>query len=198
MRLPTNSMREERTLACLPTACATWLVLALSACTSTIRRADGPLFGALADAACSALLQEHVRIDPALEFQVAFVGIQNKSAEELAEHRESVYDRISTTLTNSHRFRMVSRDQVEAALREIGARGPEDLFLEAKRSRFLSVLGVTGLAPEFLLFAKVTSESTGSGTARARVYQLTLELAESKSGEIVIRKSERRSPSESD
>ena len=138
--------------------------------------------------AVSQLLAEHSSFVAADEIWVAFVGIENKSSEELGEFREAVYENIDTALVNSRLYRNISRRFVDTALREINARGPEDIFLASGRDKFMGVLQAQGVTPDYLLFAKVTTKTSRAGDEKQRNYQLTLEMVDSQSGETVTKK----------
>jgi hypothetical protein len=112
---------------------------------------------------------------------VCFVDVENRSAEELAENKEALYEQIDTIIINSGAYSSISRRYVEAALRKTGLRS-EEIFLADGRSKFMSVLGESGLTPDYLMWGKVTSLSTGGSQVREREYLLTMELVNAKSG----------------
>jgi hypothetical protein len=121
---------------------------------------------------------------------VAFVGVESKGAEELRDFREAMFETIDTELINSARYTNVSRRFVDAALRETNQ--PVDrLFLADGRDAFMSVLQREGVAPEYLLFAKVTTQSTTGVDERERDYQLTLEMVDALSGVVEAKKTSR-------
>lgn len=112
---------------------------------------------------------------------LAFVDIENMSAEELADNKEAMYEEIDTIIVNSGKYTNVSRRYVEAALRTTGLR-VDEIMLADGRSRFMSVLGKEGFTPNYLLWGKVTSLSTDGANRREREYLLTLELVDAKTG----------------
>lgn len=112
---------------------------------------------------------------------IAFVDIENMSAEELADNKEAMYEEIDTIIVNSGKYTNVSRRYVEAALRSTGLR-VDEIMLADGRSRFMSVLGKEGFTPNYLLWGKVTSLSTEGSNRREREYLLTLELVDAKTG----------------
>lgn len=142
---------------------------------------------AVADAV-GQLLEEHSGRIQASELWVAFVGIENKSSEELGEFREAVYENIDTALVNSENYRNVSRRYIETALREIGNPRIEDMFLPRVRASFVEAMGELGAVPDFLMFAKVTTKTSQDKKLKERVYQLTLEMVDAQSGETVAKK----------
>jgi hypothetical protein len=134
------------------------------------------------------LLLEHSSRIHAVDLWVAFVGIENKSSEELGEFREAIYENIDTALVNSRNYRNVSKRYVDTALREIGNPRVEDMFLPKTRTAFVKAIGELGAVPNYLLFAKVTTKTSEDSKLKERVYQLTLEMVDAQSGEIVAKK----------
>ena len=59
---------------------------------------------------------------------VCFIGIENKSSEELGDFKDQLYERIDTQINSSATFRAISRRMVDAALMETRLR-PDALFL---------------------------------------------------------------------
>jgi hypothetical protein len=112
---------------------------------------------------------------------VCFVDIENKSAEELAENKEALYEQIDTVIVESGAYSSISRRYVEAALRKTGLLS-EDIFFPDGRAKFMAVLGESGLTPNYLMWGKVTSLSTNGSKLREREYLLTMELVNAKSG----------------
>ena len=66
---------------------------------------------------------------------VCFIGIENKSAEELGDFKDQLYQRIDTQINSAESFRAISRRMVDAALLETRIR-PDGLFLPANRAAF--------------------------------------------------------------
>ena len=115
------------------------------------------------------------------KMKVAFVGIENSGAEELRDIREAIYENIDTILVNEQLYMPVSRRFVDAAMRQTGQR-PEDLFLRSGRESFLAAITKEGVAPDYLLFAKVTTLSSEGVDENQRNYQLTLDLVDANTG----------------
>lgn len=113
---------------------------------------------------------------------IAFVGIENKSAEEIADARESSYDMIQSILVNSDVFTLLSRRFVEATLRESGVNRPEALFTQNGVDRFVENLRAKGMAPDYLLWGNFTSSTSQAEGVRERNYFLTLELVDAETG----------------
>ena len=119
---------------------------------------------------------------PAGKKRICFVGVENKSAEEIGDFREQLYEHIDTTINESDVFEVINRHFVDAGLRECRLR-PDDLFLPNKRQMFTAALGKMEQPFDYLLFAKITSGTTESNKDYQRDYLLTLELVNVESGD---------------
>ncbi len=106
---------------------------------------------------------------------VCFVGIENKSAEEIGDFKDQLYERIDMQINDTESFRGVSRRLVDAALLETRLR-PDSLFLPANRELFAATLGKQGDPVDYLLYATITSGTTDRNKTSQRDYLLTLEL----------------------
>ncbi len=150
-------------------------------------------YDALVRKTTTELLAEH-RAEPRAQgkMTLAFVGLQNKSAEELRDFHDALYDNIASILVEEKLYTLISNEFVKAAMREAGIRSPEQLFLARYKEAFLGVLAKQGKIPDYLLWARVTSKtSEASGTfsdTRDRTYQMTLEMVNANTGETVASK----------
>jgi hypothetical protein len=63
---------------------------------------------------------------------VCFVGVENRSAEEIGDFKEQIYEHIDSLISQDPQFKMISRRYVEAAMGECRCR-PESLLLPARR-----------------------------------------------------------------
>lgn len=115
---------------------------------------------------------------------VAFIGVENSSAEEMRDAVPAMYENIDTILVNEAAYTPVSRRFVETAMSSTGMR-PEDLFIRNGRERFVAAVTREGIAPDYLLFARVTTLSSEGVDEAQRNYQLTLELVDANTGETV-------------
>jgi Peptidoglycan-synthase activator LpoB len=114
--------------------------------------------------------------------RICFVGVENKSAEELGDFKEQIYQKIDTCITSSGSFDVVHRKFVEAGLKQCGLR-PDDLFLPSNRRAFAAVMEQAEQSFEYLLYATVTSGTTKSNNKDyQRDYLLSLELIDMQSG----------------
>jgi hypothetical protein len=154
------------------------------------KRAGAPEYERLMQSAVGALLDEHEgAIRAQGKMMVAFVGIENKSAEELGDIKDAMYEIIDTQLVNRKIYTNVNRRYVEAAEREANIRDVEELLLPPGRARFMQVLGRQSLVPDYLLWAKITSMTTDtSSDTKDRDYLLTMEMVNANTGETTAKK----------
>lgn len=119
---------------------------------------------------------------------LAFVGIQNKSSEELGEFREAMSNEIETALVESGLYQVISMEAVNAAKRESNLRDVSDLTVARPREAFLSVLNKDGRAPQYILFGVSTTMSSQGISERERTYQLKLQMMDSSNGIVQTQK----------
>lgn len=115
---------------------------------------------------------------------VCFIALENKSAEELIDFKDQLYERIDSQVNSAGNFRMVSRRLVDAALLETRMR-PDSLFLPGNREVFAAALGRQGAPVDFLLYGKITSGTTDRNSSTQRDYLLTLEMVNIHTGDYV-------------
>ena len=115
---------------------------------------------------------------------VCFIGIENKSAEELGDFKDQLYERIDTQINTAETFRAISRRMVDAALLETRLR-PDSLFLPLNRTAFAAALGRQGAPVDYLLYATVTTGTTDRNKSSQRDYEITLEMVNMHSGEFL-------------
>ncbi len=114
--------------------------------------------------------------------KIAFMGIENPSAEELVDWRETLRQRIDEAVNRSQRYRCISDRFVNAALQSSGLK-PDDLYIPEKRRRFMKVLEANGNPVDFLMYSTFSSGTTTSGRETQRDYLLTIELVDVENGE---------------
>ncbi len=114
--------------------------------------------------------------------RVCFLGVENKSAEELGDSREQISDHIDSLISQSEQFNLVSRRYIDAGLKECSLK-PDELFIPANRRMFAAAMEEVGMPINYLLFAKITSLSTHSNGDSQRDYQLVLELVDVATGD---------------
>lgn len=113
--------------------------------------------------------------------RICFVGLENKSSEEIGDFKEQIIEIIDTRINESQVFEQISRRFTEAGLRETRLRS-DDLFLPANQRKFLAVMESQGAPFDYLLFAKITSGTTRNNDATQKDYLLTLELVNIQTG----------------
>ncbi|WP_391564843.1 penicillin-binding protein activator LpoB [Allorhodopirellula solitaria] len=116
--------------------------------------------------------------------RVCFIGIENKSAEELVDFKDQLYERIDSQINESSSFRSISRRLIDAALIETRLR-PDSLFLPANRAAFAAALGRQGTPVDYLLYATITSGTTDRNKSTQRDYLLTLEMVNLETGDYI-------------
>ncbi len=115
---------------------------------------------------------------------VCFVGIENKSAEEMVDFKDQLVERIDSQINGAETFRGISRRMVDAALRETRLR-PDELFLPQNRELFAAALGRQGSPVDYLMFATITSGTTDRNKSSQRDYVLTMEMVNLHSGDFI-------------
>ena len=112
---------------------------------------------------------------------VCFVGVENKSIEELGDFKDQIYQQIDTLLVQSQAFQPVSKRVVDAGLRETRMR-PDSLLIPENMAMFAGVLQRQGQPLNYLLFATLTSGTTVRNHSEQRDYLLTLEMVNVQTG----------------
>lgn len=112
---------------------------------------------------------------------VCFVGVENKSSEELGDFKDQIYQQIDTQINRSQAFKAISRRMVDAALHETRLR-PDSLLVPDNMQLFTSVLQRDGQPVDYLLYATLTSGTTERNKSTQRDYLLTLELIDTRTG----------------
>lgn len=114
--------------------------------------------------------------------RICFVGVENRSAEDLGDFRDQIYEKIDTSVTESSEFDVINRRYVEAGLRQCGLRA-DDLFMPQKRRAFQAAMEQQEQQFDYLLFATITSGTTRSNSKDyQRDYLFTLELVDVNTG----------------
>jgi len=155
-----------------------------------VKRGGTETYKALIRKGVEDLLEEHrILLSGAAEKPlVAFVGVENRSSEELGEFRAAMNNEVTTSLVNSRYYTMLSMRAVDAAKRESGIRSIDDLATARSREGFMSVLNRDGKPPQYLLAGEVTTMTSRGSYEKERTYQLTLQMWDSSSGVIQTQK----------
>src|SRR5262245_21476213 len=147
--------------------------------------AGAETFKPLVDEAVGKLLARQSAVVPAGGVpgpkRVCFVGVENKSSEEIGDFKDQLVEVIDNRIVESGAFQPVSRRFVAAGLREARVR-PDELFLPANQRRLLAVMEQQGQPFDYLLFASLTSGTTRTNGEMQRDYLLTLELVNVQTG----------------
>lgn len=106
---------------------------------------------------------------------ICFVGIENKSSEDIGDFKDQLYQQIDTQILDSNIFRPISRRMVDAALHETRLR-PDSLMIPDNMRLFTAILERQGAPIDYLLYAVLTSGTTTRNSSTQRDYDLTLEL----------------------
>lgn len=114
--------------------------------------------------------------------RVAFIGVENASAEEIGDFKEQIYEHIDSAISSSDVYSTISRRFIDAGMRQARIR-PDDLFLPEGRRQFAATLEQMEQPFDYLLFAKITSGTTQSNDDYQRDYLLTLEMVDIRTGE---------------
>ena len=156
------------------------------------KKAGAATYNQLIEQTTQKLLDEHKARakERTSKMLICFIDVENRSAEELGENKEAIYELIDTVIIESGTYANVSRRYVDAALRETGLRADE-IFLAKGRSKFMAVLGREGVVPEYLLWGKTTTLSTGGSEINEREYMLTMEMVDAKTGMVDAKKTAR-------
>ena len=113
---------------------------------------------------------------------ICFIGIENKSAEDIGDYKDKLYNQIDSKILESQSFTPISRRMVDAALHETRMR-PDALMLPDNMQLFTAVLQRSGAPVDYFLYATLTSGTTKRNSSTQRDYELTLELTNVHTGE---------------
>lgn len=156
-------------------------------------QAGGETFGPLIDDAVGKLLARHCEIPvqnvsypgeplPIPPKRICFIGVENKSAEEIGDFKEQIYQSIDSKVSESRVFQAVSRRFVDAGLHETRLR-PDQLFVPENMRIFTAYMEQAGEPFDYMLYATLTSGTTRQNHEFQRNYLLTLELTNVATGE---------------
>jgi len=151
--------------------------------------AGAETFKPLVDEAVARLLGRHsqavqaasVNGQPAA-MRICFVGVENKSVEEIGDFKEQIYQAIDTEISQSGVYQPISRRFVDAGLQETRLR-PNDLMVPQNMRAFAASMEQMGQPFDFLLYATLTSGTTRSNKDYQRDYLLTLEMVDVRTGQ---------------
>jgi hypothetical protein len=118
---------------------------------------------------------------PPPTMRICFVGVENRTAEEIGDFKEQIYELIDSRLLDSTTFTPISRRYVDAGLRDTRLR-PDELFVPGNLRMFTQVMEQGGNPFDYLLFATLTSGTTQQNKEYQRDYVLTVELVDIATG----------------
>lgn len=156
-------------------------------------QAGGETFGPLIDDAVAKLLARHCEIPtqtvsyqgellPIPPKRICFIGVENKSAEEIGDFKEQIYQSIDSKVLESRVFQAVSRRYVDAGLFDTRLR-PDQLFVPENMRTFTEYMEQQGHPFDYMMYATITSGTTRQNHEFQRDYLLTLELTNVATGE---------------
>jgi hypothetical protein len=114
--------------------------------------------------------------------RICFVAVENKSAEEIGDFKDQIYQVIDTRIVESHVFQPVNKRFVDAGLEQTRLR-PDQLFVPNNMRSFVAVMEQQGQPFDFLLYATLTSGTTRENQNYQRDYLLTMEMVNVRTGD---------------
>jgi hypothetical protein len=156
-------------------------------------QAGAETFKPLVDEAVASLLAHHCQQPPVQQVsgtepiapgpqRICFVGVENKTAEEIGDFKDQLYQVIDSRILESHVFQPISQRFVEAGLMEARLR-PDQLMIPENRRIFARIMEQQGQSFDFLLYATLTSGTTRVNKDYQRDYLLTMEMVNLHSGD---------------
>jgi hypothetical protein len=152
-------------------------------------------FRPLIDEAVVKLLARHEPEPPAMQqvstgpellppprMRVCFVGVENKTAEEIGDFKDQIFESIDSRLLECGSCAPISRRFVDAGLFEARLR-PDQLFIPENMRTFVGIMEQQGQPFDYLLYARLTSGTTRENKDYQRDYMLTMELIDIRTGE---------------
>ncbi|MGC4005024.1 MAG: penicillin-binding protein activator LpoB [Pirellulales bacterium] len=119
---------------------------------------------------------------PPAKLRVCFVGVENKTAEEIGDFKEQIYEKIDAKLLECPNVSSINRRYVDAGLRQTRVR-PDELFVPQNMRNFAAVMEQNGQPFDYLVYAKLTSGTTRQNKEYQRDYTMTLEMIDIRTGE---------------
>jgi hypothetical protein len=115
--------------------------------------------------------------------RLAFVDLDNRTKEELADWRDHLIDLIEISINKRRAFKAVSVKAISVVLKEMGGPPVEQLVLPSKRREFAKILERDTAPVQYLLYGRLTRGGTKGANTRQADYLLTLELMNIETGE---------------
>lgn len=114
--------------------------------------------------------------------RICFVGVENKSSEDIGDFKDQIYEQIDSRILESQVFQPVSKRFVDAGLMQTRLR-PDLLMVPGNMRMFAAALEQQGQPFDFLLYATITSGTTRENKDYQRDYLLTMELVDVHNGQ---------------
>lgn len=107
--------------------------------------------------------------------RICFVAVENKSAEEIGDFKDQLYQIIDAHIVQSGVFLPVNKRFVDAGLAQTRLR-PDSLLVPGNMRMFAASMEQQGAPFDYLLYATLTSGTTRENKEMQRDYLLTMEL----------------------
>jgi hypothetical protein len=119
---------------------------------------------------------------PPPPLRICFVAVENKSAEEIGDFKDQIYEQIDSRILESQIFQPVSKRFVDAGLLQTRLR-PDLLMVPDNMRIFSATMEQQGQPFDYLLYATITSGTTRENKDYQRDYLLTMELVNIHNGQ---------------
>ncbi len=129
----------------------------------------------------SQIVPAGVNVLPPPPKRICFIGVENRSAEEIGDFKDQIYQCIEMHLVQSHVFQPINRHFVDAGLMQMRMR-PDQVFIPQNMRAFTAMMEQQGQPFDALLYATITSGTTRDNKEVQRDYVLTLELVDVRTG----------------
>lgn len=114
--------------------------------------------------------------------RICFLHVENRSAEEIGDFGDLIYQEINTIINKSEAFELVNVRAIKAGLQQAGIRADE-LYTPKARRRFAEVMEQEHEPIDYVLYATINSGTTKSNQKDyQRDYLFTLELVNLETG----------------
>ncbi len=114
--------------------------------------------------------------------RICFMGVENRSAEEIGDFKDQIYQCIDLHLLQSKAFQPINKRYVEAGLMQLRMR-PDQVFIPQNMRTFSAMMEQQGQPFDYMLIATLTSGTTREGKEYQRDYLLTMEMTDVRTGQ---------------
>lgn len=130
---------------------------------------------------CGPTVGPNGEVLPPTPKRICFVAVENKSAEEIGDFKDQLYQTIDVKIVQSQVFQPVNKRYVDAGLMQCRLR-PDVLLVPHNMRTFANIMEQQEQPIDFILYATVTSGTTQSNKDKQRDYTLTLEMVNVRDG----------------